>query len=1235
MWRRLLLGWLGLALCLYCVSGVAKEGSPNAKLEQARTALKTAKGPESYVRLREIFHSYGITNPEQVQEALREAKQNSKLSAPVRAYAATLLSFVHTRRGDLTQALSEIKGLGFVDKWLTLGPFDNEGKAGFERIFEPETLFDQAIVPGQAFTGKERPVRWRRPPEVFGYGWLDFGALMQPATAICGYATTFVRHPDAIRGARDATLWVGASGAFKVFWNGRELLKDAAYRGHDTDRWGIKIQIAPGFNQLTVKVCGEARAPMLSVRIADAFGNPDPKLIFDNQLKTAQDAAETVRAHQAQAQAQAPPKAPEPRGPLALFEALVQAPKVDPEVLFQYALYLSETGGDDPSQHRARDLAVRAAEEAPSVPRLLLCVKLSEDHNQERVWLDRAVALEREHGEESVDVLLARAEHAQASPNWRDAVQFIDQVLEIEPDEVQAIDAKVALYNEAGLPRTGLVFLQQAMERNPESLQLQALLSAQLKSLGRTVESDGATRAYLARNFDDRSALTQFVILSLARRDHEATEFWLGRLLGLNPDSQWAFNFAANTYRALGSPKRAIALLERALELSPDNVGTLRAIADMQGRLGHRDLELGYLRRLLEVQPQEKSVRQYLEYLEPAQQKPDELYAWEAARFLKLRSQPKAGESQRTLRDLTVTTVFPNGLARKFRQVVFQPLTDTAAAALRQYGFGYEADQQSVQLRGARVFRADGRIDEAIESGEGAADDPSIAMYTSARNFYVQFPRLEPGDVVELRYRIDDTTPRNEFADYFGDMQYMQSTEPVQNAEYVLITPKSRTVYIDHNLKNLKREDSDTKEQHIVRFSADSIPGLTSEPSMPAFTELLGYIHVSTYKDWKELGRWYWGLIQDQFDLDAETKRLAEKIVEGKSTELEKVKAIYGWVIKNTRYVALEFGIYGYKPRRCVQTVNRGWGDCKDKATVIVSLLKALGIDSTIVLVRTQMRGNTPTTLASLALFDHAIAYVPSLKLYLDGTAEFTGALELPLMDREAQGLLVNRGDAEPVTLPTRTPTTDRVNRVIDAELRADGEAKLNLKVTAEGAEASGFRRRYHAAGTLSERLSADLGRSFPGLQLEANSVKTSDLEDNEATPVIQARALVAGFGRSEGNRLSVRVTPEPKLTANYAALSTRSQDLRILGLTGLDDTFNIQLPAGFRVESAPSSLQASSRFGSYALEVKADEKSVRVRSTLLVQKTRISPKDYADWQKFCAAADAAFSTRLVLVRSR
>ncbi len=91
-------------------------------------------------------------------------------------------------------------------------------------------------------------------------------------------------------------------------------------------------------------------------------------------------------------------------------------------------------------------------------------------------------------------------------------------------------------------------------------------------------------------------------------------------------------------------------------------------------------------------------------------------------------------------------------------------------------------------------------------------------MYTSARVFYVQFPRLEAGDVVELRYRIDDVTRRTMFNDYFGDIVIMQGAEPTQNAEYVLITPKTRTLHFDQRVPGLKQATNDVGNQRIYRF---------------------------------------------------------------------------------------------------------------------------------------------------------------------------------------------------------------------------------------------------------------------------------------------------------------------------------------------------------------------------------------------------------------------------------
>jgi tetratricopeptide (TPR) repeat protein len=920
-------------------------------------------------------------------------------------------------------------------------------------------------------------------------------------------------------------------------------------------------------------------------------------------------------------------------GPLQLLAKRSAAPNANAADLFAHAEYLVYTEGDDRSAHSARDLARRAAEREPTLERLLLASQLSEDRNLARDWLEKAEKLVQRTGKPDVELLLAQALHAQEGPNWRDAIPLYDRVLAIDPDEVRAIHGRAQAYNEAGLKRTGLELLRRSLDRNPESVNLLNMYASQLRALGRSTEASEAEARYSMLRFDDRSFINGKINLALARGDRTGAERWVERLLEADPDSQWALGAAARAYRRLGQPERAIATYRRALELAPEDVGTLRVLADLQGELGHRDQELVLLREILRIRPQDRAVREYVEQIEPAKPRPDEAYAWDSRRFLQKRHAPAAGQNRRTLRDLTVTTVFENGLSSKFRQVVFQPLTDTAAASARQYAFQYEGGREVVQLRGARVYRGDGRIDEAIEYGEAAADDPSIAMYTSAKNFYIELPRLEPGDVVELRYRIDDMTPNNEFANYFGELVYLQSSEPVANAEYVLITPKSRTIYVDQRVPGLGREVRDVGAQRIYRFFAPRVAEIAPEPAMPPWPEVLGFVHVSTYKSWEDLGRWYWGLSREQFDLDDETRKLAREIVQDKTTEIEKIRAVYDWVVTNTRYVALEFGIYGYKPRRCVQTVARGWGDCKDKATVIVTLLKELGIPSTIVIVRSQMRGDFKSSLPSLAPFDHAIVYVPSQDLYLDGTAEYTGSTELPKMDLGALALLVNQGKSKLTRLPHADPEKNVTTRRLAATLAADGSAKLELSYDTRGAAASEWRRRYHAEATRRDRIAGDLGSEFPGFALAdgAAGLSTSNLEDLEQAVQLRVRGAAPTFARREGSQLSLPVTSSVRLTPTYASLSRRRQDVRILGFPSVDETFSIKLPPGMSVISAPAKAQHAGAFGSYFVDVQEQAGQVVVRSRLVIRTNRVRPSEYAAWRRFCADVDRVFSTPLIV----
>jgi tetratricopeptide (TPR) repeat protein len=1196
-------------------------------LRELSAELAQERGPEVYATLRRIWSTWDRADPTHVEEVLRAAQHDSHLSPPARAYASTLSALARARRGDLKASRDAIRALGYVDQWLVVGPFDNEGKSGLDTSSGPEPELTSAIVPGKAYTGKERPVRYRPVPAAFPYGYLDAGSLVRPEAKVCVFATTFVSAPKA---KRKLSVWAGAGGSFKLFWNGDLVLEDSAYRSHDYDRSGTQVELEPGSNELTIKLCGDDQSPVGSVRVAGPDGTPDSSLLFSNDVAQSQAFAKAF-AKKKPGEKLKPQAGPE--GPIQLFQKLTEGAHPAPAALEAYARYLAETGGDDPARHEARDFAKQAADAEPTIRRLLLAGRLAEDRNQTGDWIKKAEALAARDPRPNRDVLMARALDRRTSPNWRDAFPYFDRVLALDPDDSLAIRGRVELYNLAGLPRTALDTLEHALDRTPNSVNLLNMYASQLRMLGRTTDAAEVESRYSALRFDDAGFLSSMIDLAVARRDRPAAERWVERLLATHPDGLWALALAARTYRSLGQPERAVASYRRALELAPEDTASLRALAELDGDLGKKDEQLAMLRDILRIRPQDRDVRDYVEHLEPQRPRADEAYAWDSSRFLKLRHAPANGQNRRLLRDLTVSTVFENGLSSQYRQIVFQPLTDAAAAAARQYAFGYEADTQQVQLRGARVYRGDGRIDEAIESGEGPADDPSIATYTSARTFYIQFPRLEPGDVVELRYRVDDVTPKNDFGNYFGEITYLQNTDPVQNAEYVLITPKTRTFYLDQNVPNLVQSDEIVGNQKIYHFFAAQIPAVAPEPAMPPLQEVLGFVHVSTYKNWKDLGRWYWGLVKDQFDLDDETRKLAKQITEGKTTDVDKVKAVYDWVTKNTRYVALEFGIYGYKPRRCVQTVARGWGDCKDKATVITTLLNELGIPTTMVVLRTQMKGDFRSSVASFAPFDHAIAYVPSLNLYLDGTAEHTGIYELPRMDIGALGIHINQGDTELEYVPAPPPDKNFVRREVKVQLAKSGDAKLEFDYTTGGYNAPEWRSQYQTESTRIERINNDLGREFPGFEIlpGAQGIQTSDLTKVEEPVHIKVRGSAPSFARHEGNQLSMAVTDSFRLTPNYASLSQRRHDVRLLAFSTLEDVYTIKLPPGTHVASAPNSTSADGPFGSYAVNVQTDKDQVTISSRISVKVERVKPKDYAAWKTFCEETDRAMSPRLVI----
>jgi tetratricopeptide (TPR) repeat protein len=1222
---------LALAPILSSLAGEASARADIAerlpRLGRLHAEVNAAHGPQAYVALRKVWAEWDRGDPADVEEVLHAVAKDTAEPAPARAYAGLLEAYARRRRGDLEGARARIARLGYVGKWMLVGPFDNEGKAGLAMAYDPEKELEVPLDLLRDYDGQDhKPVRWRLLPAVSPYGWTDVGVFVRPAEGTCSYLTTFARDAHLTGAAtRDVTVWAGATGAMRLFWNGVQILRDDKYRDIDSDRFAAGATMRAGWNRVTAKVCGDDRGSMLSLRLADAHGAPDAAIEVDADPRHSTKQGGAVAAL-GKGRTERPAAV---LGPQQAFENLAKGG--DPASLEAFARYLQATGADDPTEHRARDLAHSAADKAPTVARLLLAGELAENRNQRAGWIEKAEALVARGAtsDERIDVLLARAAYARAGVNWRDAVPYYEKVLAIDPDHVTANLAKVELYEEAGLHETALAELDRVLSRRPRSVALLRARVAALRDEGRETEADELAERYSALRFDDPAFARARIDLAVARRDATTAARWIDRLLATTPDSAGVLQTAARAWMRLGDRARAIAAYRSALDLAPDDTDAMRELATTYALAGQRDEQLRVLKRILELMPQAKDVRDEVAHVEPAPPRPDEAYVRPASEFLAKRGAPAGGLARRSLVDLQVTSVFPNGLASRFHQVVYQPLTDAAAAASREYDFVYETDSEAVQVHAARVYRKDGTIDEATESGAGAmADDPSMAMYTSARAYYVRFPRLEPGDVVELQYRVEDIAPRNAFADYFGEVVYMQSSEPVARSEYVLITPKSRTFYFNEpHVPGLQRTENDGPgETHVFHFLAMDVPEVKEEPLQPPWTEVLGHVHVSTYKSWEEMDRWYWGLIKDQLVPDDEVRRLAESLTKGLKDDRAKVRAVYDYVVQKTRYVALEFGIHGFKPYQCAQIFARGFGDCKDKATLIVTMLRALGIRATPVVVRTANKGDIETSPASLAPFDHMIAYVPSLDLYLDGTAEYTGSLELPAMDRDGLALQVNEGAAKLVHLPD-PPATDSVSEHrLDATVGTDGTAQMDWRADVSGFEASEWRVRFHADATRKQRVEQMITALLPGSQITA--IDAGNLEDVEQKVTMRVRGKVPNFGRLEGDALEIPLGRKEHMVRDYAPLAMRDLPIRLYAQWTQVDDWTVRLPPGAKVKSTAVASSSTSPFGSYEVQAEQSGTVLHVKTTVSLVKTHIAPAEYGAFRAWCEQVDKALGQR-------
>jgi hypothetical protein len=254
--------------------------------------------------------------------------------------------------------------------------------------------------------------------------------------------------------------------------------------------------------------------------------------------------------------------------------------------------------------------------------------------------------------------------------------------------------------------------------------------------------------------------------------------------------------------------------------------------------------------------------------------------------------------------------------------------------------------------------------------------------------------------------------------------------------------------------------------------------------------------------------------------------------------------------------------------------------------------------------------------------------YVPKYDLFLDGTAEFSGADELPAQDQDIPVLIVSEGKLR--RTPVLPAAKNRVATVQSVTLLATGDARVDEHVTVAGEVAHEWRNHYQSPAERPERYGKAWAQKHPGAKLD--SVDMPRLDDLERPVEVRASLEVPDWARSDGGELVMpALGREADMLRSYARLSSRKHDL-VLGFPWRqEDRVTVTLPAGMRAVRLPEARTVAAPFGRFTLTAEDKGGAVEVVAALEVDRHRIAREDYAAFRRFCADVDAAVGQELVV----
>jgi hypothetical protein len=459
----------------------------------------------------------------------------------------------------------------------------------------------------------------------------------------------------------------------------------------------------------------------------------------------------------------------------------------------------------------------------------------------------------------------------------------------------------------------------------------------------------------------------------------------------------------------------------------------------------------------------------------------------------------------------------------------------------------------------------------------------------------------------------------------------------VEKAVYKLSLPRG-CEYLSKNLNtDIQPVTASSATADIYEWTISSFAAVKSESLAPPARQIFPMIYLTPgnfYYDnttgnqngWENYGKWQWSLLQGRDLLPDELKRKILDITNG-LTAREKIKALYDWLGKHTRYVSIQLGIGGWQPMTAEDVYKNKFGDCKALSNFLKAMLQECGINSYYTKIST-VNKRLFKDYASVGQTNHIILQVPleSEILWLECTNPEIpfGYVHEDIAGHDA--LVCKDGTAYFVTLPENPDSLNLMKQNITVDINSEGFAGVHVSRHCE------LEQYERIAGITKLEEKDKINYLQKIIDLPLSTVKNLQIsEDKNSTPVINIDFDVDAhkYGNISGSRFFIPVNPFNR--NSFKPDRERNLDISIKRGYCDIDTITVNFPSDMTIEAMPKPVSVKSDFGEFSFNMKHEKGKIEIVQTFLLRQGDYPKEKYEELSAFMKSISQIENSKIIL----